>query len=40
MQLLRRANKKRHMPLEGVEKVFLYRLFKNAQMQGVRNHEE
>jgi hypothetical protein len=26
--------------LQGVEKVFLYRLFKNAQMQGARYHEE
>jgi hypothetical protein len=23
-----------------VEKVFLYRLFKNIQMQGAQNHEE
>jgi len=25
---------------QGVEKVLLYRLFKNAHMQGARNYEE
>jgi len=27
-------------PYQVVEKVFIYRLFKNIQMQGARYHEE